>query len=70
MTPAICVTGRFLHTGTFCTGESTDDGEGTEQLEAAGDKGSVFTFASAGDRQRSFTVGVFNKGRSVMNTLC
>lgn len=47
MTTAICVTWRFLHTGTFCTGESTDNGEGTEQFEVAGDKGSVFTLASA-----------------------
>lgn len=49
-TVAVCVTWQVLHTGTFCTGESTDGGEGTEQLEAAGDKGSVFTFASAKGR--------------------
>jgi len=50
MTEAICVTWRFLHTGTFCTGEPTDDGDGTEQFEVAGDKGSVFTLASARSR--------------------
>lgn len=51
MTAAIYVTWRFLHTGTFCTGESTDDGEGTEQFEVAGDKGSVFMLASARGRK-------------------
>lgn len=50
MTAAICVTWKILHTGTFCTGESTDEGEGTEQFEVAGDKGSVFTLESARGR--------------------
>lgn len=62
MSATICVTERFLHTGTFCTGESTDSGEGTEQFEVGGDKGSVFTLASARGRRTNFTVQVFNNG--------